>query len=237
MLKRIVTTARPLTHYSSPPKHFRTMASATKVQLSTDVGDWPEYYRPGISEEQTKAASEILQENHDNHHIFFHSDGLHNHIAHHQLAIWALNASSEVIQRAYEKKKGSQRPQPPVNQDILKELESPSTFMKHLGPRDNYHTFLEFFKNEIESQGWQDVLQKYMFAGDERANDMLVRMYAGFLVRSKFLDALNDAAAIFLTRTLTIVPLSLASNHSSWIRRRVPSTSHNGRSSCSSCLS
>lgn len=86
------------------------MATANKVQLSTDVGDWPEYYRSGITEEQAKKASELLQENHDRHHIFFHPDGLHNHIAHHILAVWALNASTESLQKGYEKNKASQRP-------------------------------------------------------------------------------------------------------------------------------
>jgi len=33
----------------------------------------------------------------------------------------------------------------------------------------------------MEEKGWQNVLQEYLFKGDERAEDMLVRMYAGFL--------------------------------------------------------
>ena len=53
--------------------------------------------------------------------------------------------------------------------------------MKNLGPRKNYHTYLRFFREEIDGSSWQDVLQKYVFAGDERADAVLVRMYAGFL--------------------------------------------------------
>lgn len=157
------------------------MATASKVQLSTDVGDWPEYYRPGITHEQAKKASELLQENHDRYHIFFHPEGLHNHIVHHILAIWALNASPESLQKGYEKNKSYQRQQPPVDKDILGKLREPGEFISNLGVRDNYHTFLQFFRNEIGDSTWKDVLQKYLFAGDERADTMLVRMYAGFL--------------------------------------------------------
>lgn len=155
------------------------MASASKVQLSADVGEWPEYYRSGITKEQAQKASELLQENHDRHHIFFHPDGLHNHIAHHILAVWALNASVDSLQTGYSKNQKSQRPQPPVNNELLAKLHDPQEFMKNLAVRDNYHTWLRFFCNEIEAHGWEDVLQKYLFAEDERANTMLVRMYAG----------------------------------------------------------
>ena len=182
------------------------MASATKVHLSTDVGDWPEYYRThtglwslpkvytltlsfrpylgsGITQEQSKKASEVLQENHDQYHMFFHPDGLHNHIAHHILAIWALNASTDSLSKNFEKNKKSQRPQPPVDNELLEKLSDSKEFINNLGPRDNYHTFLQFFQREIENSNWKDVLQKYLFAGDERAETMLVRMYGGFLHR------------------------------------------------------
>jgi hypothetical protein len=157
----------------------RKMATASKVELSTDVGDWPQYYRSGITQEQSKKASEVLQQNHDKYHIFFHPDGLHNHIAHHILAIWALNASKDSIEKSFTKNATSQRPQPDINETIMKELQEPAGFLKNLNPRDNYHTFLQFFRNEIDEHGWEDVLQKYVFAGDERADAMLVRMYAG----------------------------------------------------------
>ncbi|KAK5164076.1 uncharacterized protein LTR77_010167 [Saxophila tyrrhenica] len=157
------------------------MATASKVQLGTDVGDWPEYYRTGITKEQTECASELLQKNHKDWHIFFQDGGLHNHIAHHVLAIWALNASTEQIQKNYETNESYQRSQPPVNQEVLEELQDPAGFLKNLNPRDNYHTFLRFFQDEIDKGSWQEVLQKYVFAGDDRAEAMFVRLFAGFL--------------------------------------------------------
>ena len=155
------------------------MATASKVQLSTDVGDWPEYYRKGITPEQSKKASEVLQENHDKYHIFFNPEGFHNHTAHDVLAKWALNAKTESLEKAYEAHKSYQRKQQSVDEAALKDLHDPAKFMKYLGPEDHYPTFLEYFRQEIDKSGWEDVLQKYVFAGDERAEAMLVAMYAG----------------------------------------------------------
>ena len=157
------------------------MATASKVQLSADVGDWPEYYRIGITEEQAKKASEVLQENHEQHHIFFSPAGFHNHIVHHVLAVWALNASPEAIQKGYETNKTSQRQQAPVDKSMVEQLQDTEKFMSYLGPEDHYPTFLQFFKDQMEKTSWENVLQKYVFAGDERADAMLVLMYAGFL--------------------------------------------------------
>lgn len=159
------------------------MATASKVQLSADVGDWPVFYRPGITKEQATKASTLLQENHEQHHIFFNPMGLHNHIVHHILAIWALNASPEALQKGYDRNQSYQRPQGPVQEEILKELEDPAKFVEYLGTggetKERYHTFLKFFVDKIEESGWQKVLQKYLFAGDEQAEALLVRMYAG----------------------------------------------------------
>lgn len=54
-------------------------------------------------------------------------------------------------------------------------------FSKFLGKQKHYHDFLVFFQREIEKKGWEAVLNEYVFAGDERADDMLVRLFAGFL--------------------------------------------------------
>jgi hypothetical protein len=54
-------------------------------------------------------------------------------------------------------------------------------FKTYLGQEDYYHDFLVFFQQEIESKGWQDTLQEHLFAETEHADDMLVRLYAGFL--------------------------------------------------------
>ena len=164
-----------------PTRTIRAMATAGTVQLSTAEADLPQYYRKGISQDQAKKASEVLQENHDRHHIFYGSEGFHNHIAHHTLAQFALNASSDAIQKGYNKNKAYQRKGLSVDKEVLKSLQDPAEFMQYLGKEQYYATFLQFFKDEIQKHSWEQVLQKYVFDGDERADKMLVLMFAGFL--------------------------------------------------------
>ena len=152
------------------------MATANRIQLSTDIK--PEYYREGTTKEQSERVSTLLTKNHDRHDIFFKPGGLHNHIAHHLLTLHALNASTVQIQKNYDINEEYQRAQPDIKEDVLKELSDPAVFLKNLTPRENYHTFLQFFRDEIEKFGWQDVLQNYVFAGDERAEAMFVRLFA-----------------------------------------------------------
>jgi hypothetical protein len=52
-----------------------TMATPSKVQL--DVTLHPSFYLPDVNEESAKKASELLQRNHEDHHIFFNSEGFH----------------------------------------------------------------------------------------------------------------------------------------------------------------
>jgi hypothetical protein len=55
-------------------------------------------------------------------------------------------------------------------------------FKKTLGSTGaTYAKFLPFFQEEIDKKGWENVLEEYVFTGDERAEDMLVRLYSGFL--------------------------------------------------------
>ena len=53
-----------------------TMATGSKVKLSTT--DCGEFHVPGITAESAAKASEVLQENHENHHIFFNKSGFHS---------------------------------------------------------------------------------------------------------------------------------------------------------------
>ena len=155
------------------------MTTINTIHLSVDSP--PQYYRPGITNDSTQLASSLLQENHDKHHIFFNADGFHNHIAHHLLSLWALKASPDDIKRAYDINKSYQRRLEAPRQDDVEQLRDSENFMSHVGPKAAYNDFLKLFEAEIEETSWQQVLQKYLFAGDQRAEDMLVRMFAGFL--------------------------------------------------------
>jgi hypothetical protein len=60
-------------------------------------------------------------------------------------------------------------------------MHKPDRFKSYLGDEKYYHDFLVFFQKEINAKGWENVLNEYLFANDDRANDMLSRLYAGFL--------------------------------------------------------
>lgn len=183
------------------------MATANTVQLSASVE--PVFYRSSLSDDLATTASELLQANHEKHHIFFNNDGFHNHIAHQVLSLYALNASKEDLQKAYDANASYQRKTAPAKASIVDELDDPAKFVTYLVPMKYYNDFLQFFTNKIEQQGWQETLQQYVFAGDELSNKMLVRMYAGFLRKHP-----NRLPASLTQHDLT----SCRSSHSSWIR-------------------
>jgi hypothetical protein len=54
---------------------------------------------------------------------------------------------------------------------------------KYLGNKNEkyYPDWLDFFEEEIDTKGYQNVINGYLFAGDEYADNMLTRLYGGFL--------------------------------------------------------
>jgi hypothetical protein len=52
-------------------------------------------------------------------------------------------------------------------------------FQEHLGKEENYPNYLAFFQHEIDAKGFGGVLAEYLFAGDERAENMMCRLFAG----------------------------------------------------------
>jgi Questin oxidase-like len=155
------------------------MATASHIKLSPN--DTGVFRGPVINAESAKTATEVLQENHDKYHIFFNSDGFHNHIAHHVLTLYALGATQEDIHKAYAANKEYQRPQYPVKEKVVQDLSDKTTFAKYLGQEEYFSDYETFFQKEIEAKGWEAVLNEHLFARDEHAESLLVRMYAGFL--------------------------------------------------------
>ncbi|KAF2198855.1 hypothetical protein GQ43DRAFT_442976 [Delitschia confertaspora ATCC 74209] len=155
------------------------MATPSKIQLTADQDMG--FGLKGISEESARTASQLLQENHERHHIFFNESGFHDHIVHHILTVFALGASPSTLKKQYKNNLSYQKPLKPADQSVVKEMHNPEGFKKYLGQGKRYHEFLVFFKEEMETKGWHNVVNEYLFKGDERADDMLVRLYAGFL--------------------------------------------------------
>jgi len=156
------------------------MATSSKVKLS--IAEHPlAFFLPGITVESANKASELLQENHEKHHIFFNKSGFHNHIAHHLLTTYALGVSPSILQKHYDHNKSYQRPPVELEEKVVEAMHDPAKFKKCLGNEKYYHDFLIFFQKEMEEKGWQNVINDYVLKGDERADDMLTRLYAGFL--------------------------------------------------------
>lgn len=154
------------------------MASPSKIFLSTeDTGIFK--FKSQDSETAAKV-SELLQENHDQHHIFFNDDGFHNHIVHHLLTLYSVGAPASVIEKHYKNNASYQRPPMPLEERVVQDMSNPDHFQKYLGNDKYYHDFLVFFQKEMEGKGLEHVLNEFLFAGNEKANDLLGRMFGGF---------------------------------------------------------
>ncbi|KAK0893331.1 hypothetical protein LTR02_012878 [Friedmanniomyces endolithicus] len=155
------------------------MATASIIKLQAT--QQPEYYRKGINQGTTDIVSALLQKNHETHHIFFNHDGFHNHIAHHLLTLWALRATSAELQQAYDSNAGYQRPPGPLDQSIVTDMHDPAKFTSYLGNERHYHAFMIFFQDEISKSSTPQVINKYLLAGTTQADDLLHRLFGGFL--------------------------------------------------------
>ena len=100
---------------------------------------------------------------------------------HHLLTIYALGATPSEIERAYDINKTYQRPNVGLDMPIVKDMHDPEKFKKYLGKEKYYYDFVTFFQQEMDQKGWKNVLNDYLLKGDERADDLLVRTYAGKL--------------------------------------------------------
>ncbi|KAJ5913130.1 hypothetical protein N7504_002013 [Penicillium tannophilum] len=155
------------------------MATATNIHLDPvkDVG----VYNFGVREDAARATSKVLQEDMESHHIFFNDEGFHNHIVHGVLTLYALGASPDEILANYERNKDYQRPAHPPNKETVQAMHDSTNFQGYLGKEKQYSNFLAFFQNAIDTKGVSQVLGEYLFAGDDRAETMLSRLFGGLV--------------------------------------------------------
>ncbi|KAI1800558.1 hypothetical protein F4811DRAFT_538506 [Daldinia bambusicola] len=154
------------------------MATAHRIHITPDnTGLW----NIQQDEASAKKTTELLQEDLEKHHVFFNDLGFHNHISHQILALYGTGASPEQLRRGYDVNKTYQRPSIKVREDIVKELGDWEKAKKYLGKGEYYNDFLEYFQSEIAKLGWEETLLEYMFKGDERSEDMQIRMTSSFI--------------------------------------------------------
>lgn len=95
------------------------------------------------------------------------------------MTIYALKASPEDIKRGYNDNVGYQRPPVELKMNIVEDMRNPEKFQSYLGKEKYYSDFLKYYEDEISKKGWERVLNDELFRGDERADDMLARMFGG----------------------------------------------------------
>jgi hypothetical protein len=145
---------------------------------------------PGIVHAKTLTAESaatteaLLKENNEKYHIFFTLEDhmgvyLHNHIAHHDLTLWALGASPEVLRSQHHRNAKYMRDAMIVVEPLVQDLEDDEIYKRCLGKEEHFRNFEKFFLRMIERDGYQKVLQKYMVGGGDIANDMMNRIYMG----------------------------------------------------------
>lgn len=111
-----------------------------------------------------------------------------DHIPHSLLSIYALGGSPEDIRAAYERNQSYQRKAIPVNVEVVEKLNETGYFKEYLGKGKHYPNFLSFFQRQIEEKDVDAVLDEYVFAGNERAENMLCRVWGGASFHDSFCD-------------------------------------------------
>ncbi|KAI1326874.1 HypA protein [Xylariaceae sp. FL0255] len=154
------------------------MASARTIQITTSNHGLRGTVQSDVAAQKT---TELLQRDLEMHHCFFNDRGFHNHISHQVLSLYGLGASTGDIQKGYDANKTYQRSMYQVHENKIDELHNWEIAKERLGKEENYIDFLVFFQKEIDKIGWQNVLNEYLFKGDERSDDLLTRMFAGLI--------------------------------------------------------
>ncbi|KAF8597037.1 hypothetical protein BDV93DRAFT_562709 [Ceratobasidium sp. AG-I] len=134
----------------------------------------------GTTPESTETLRKLLKENHRRFHIFFNEKGFHNHLSHHLFAAYSLGAPPSILQAAFDEHASYQRPAFKSPEPVTR-----SNWTKFLGNENFYHSYMNFFNDEIEANGLDATVQYFIFshdanwAGEEPR--MLDRFLAGLL--------------------------------------------------------
>ena len=97
------------------------------------------------------------------------------------MSLYAVGATPTQLQNGYDRNKAYQRPPVVQEEKVFEQLHDPVVWKKCLGDEKYYHDYLVFFQREMEAHGWEHVVNQYLFSRTEQADDMLVRLFAGFM--------------------------------------------------------
>lgn len=100
-------------------------------------------------------------------------------ITHHLLSLYGTGANTAIIQKGYNDNVSYQRNNMPVDEKIVGRISHWDDAKQYLGKEKYYPDFLVFFQRECERLGWEGLLNEYVFKGDERADDLFIRLFEG----------------------------------------------------------
>ena len=117
---------------------------------------------------------------------------------HHLLSLYALGGTPDELQKQYDSNAEYQRNPQPLDESIVDELHDSAAFKKYLDNERYFRDYMVFFQREIEKKGVGEVVNEYLLKGDERANDMLGRTYAGMRMSFSFAETTGLSRSGFL---------------------------------------
>jgi hypothetical protein len=91
--------------------------------------------------------------------------------------LYALGATPEEIQKAFDRESAYQRPRPPIDKDVVEAMAVKDNFATYLGQQPHYSNFLRFFQREITGKGVRRTLEEHLFAETEHAKHLLPRFF------------------------------------------------------------
>ncbi|KAF8475875.1 hypothetical protein BDZ91DRAFT_648858 [Kalaharituber pfeilii] len=143
---------------------------------------------PLPAKDSTAKLAELLQDNHDSHHIYFNRSRFYNHIPHYLLALYDFGATPSLLSATYSRECTYQRPIPPVHSSVQVDLSDPEKWDQFLGKGEYYGDFVAFFTKEIKERGWKGAVRRWLFgigvdAGEEGvkkvAEKLCAKIYSG----------------------------------------------------------
>jgi hypothetical protein len=66
-----------------------------------------------------------------------------------------------------------------VDEGVVNTIIEKHEFKDYLGKEQHYSDFRVYFQREIDAKGVEAVVNEHLFAGDEHAEDLLVRTFSG----------------------------------------------------------
>lgn len=105
---------------------------------------------------------------------------LHNHSVYHTLSLYALGASPDLILHQTKRNTTYQLVPPKFpDETTLRLMAEPESLTNFIGKEEYFLDFCDFFEQEIEKLGYEDVLQKYLVGDNEIAKNIFPRIYHG----------------------------------------------------------